>query len=61
MAVLITHGKNDQYLRKLSPAKKTFHQLVYGHVTVVLGIKSDSYKLFINLALLGHVTENFNF
>jgi hypothetical protein len=28
---------------------------------VVLGIKSDSYKLFINLTLLGHVTENFDF
>ncbi len=54
MSPLVTHVK-------LSPAKKTFHQLVYGHVTVVLGIKSDSYKLFINLALLGHVTENFNF
>ena len=25
------------------------------------GIKSDPYKLFINLTLLGHVTENFNF
>jgi hypothetical protein len=28
---------------------------------VVLGIKSDPYKLFINLTLLGHVTENFDF
>jgi hypothetical protein len=25
------------------------------------GFRSDSYKLFINLTLLGHVTENFNF
>jgi hypothetical protein len=33
---------------------------VFSELKVVLGIKSDSHKLFINLTLLGHVTENFN-
>jgi hypothetical protein len=38
-----------------------FDHVTSSYFPIPTAIKSDSYKLFINLTLLGHVTENFNF